>query len=597
MDKAHHFTIQNLLNCYTKETGKGIFRKASEFHTSLGLDPGTLICEIPFPRENTMVYAPVLYKSPTGRHLFAKTVWVKRGDEQPAKLDYLQLVSMMQRELSGGQDGISLAGEELILRTILSYQNMRKGIEEREADAESFSGKERTFLESEQSLLIGHQLHPTPKSRQGMDDAEEAEYAPERRGSFQLHYFWMDGKLIEEDSALGKSASRLIKEELMNDPDVPRLIKETRCSDESGALIPIHPLQARKLLGKPEVCEQIQAGHMTYLGPLGKKFHPTSSVRTVYHPESQYMYKFSIPVKITNSLRNNLRKELDRGVEISRLLSGRIGEELTGAFPHFSIIRDPAYINMKGSGSETGFEVVIRENPFGNGHEERTALIASLTQDGVYGEQSHLSRIINGIAREEEISTEDASEEWFKRYLAISLRPMYWLYSRYGIALEAHMQNAVVKMDRRGYPSDFFYRDNQGYYFMESKQHLLSGMVPNFNQKSGTVCGDEIAEERFRYYVFFNHMFGLVNAFGAGGLISEERLLLLLRKELELLLHTYGDHTNLIQSLLSETKLPCKANLLTRMKDMDELSGSLAEQSVYIHTSNPLMLAGERHEV
>ena len=32
------------------------------------------------------------------------------------------------------------------------------------------------------------------------------------------------------------------------------------------------------------------------------------------------MLKFSVPVKITNSLRINKQKELDRGVEMSRIL-------------------------------------------------------------------------------------------------------------------------------------------------------------------------------------------------------------------------------------------------------------------------------------
>ncbi|MGQ0417266.1 IucA/IucC family protein, partial [Bacillus sp. HC-TM] len=35
----------------------------------------------------------------------------------------------------------------------------------------------------------------------------------------------------------------------------------------------------------------------------------TSSLRTLYHPNSKYMLKFSFPVKVTNSMRINKLKE------------------------------------------------------------------------------------------------------------------------------------------------------------------------------------------------------------------------------------------------------------------------------------------------
>lgn len=403
---------------------------------------------------------------------------------------------------------------------------------------------------------------------------------------------------MEEDSVWGKNVAALIKEELLKDPFVSHAFAETYCQEDDFALIPVHPLQARKLLGQEYVCNLIQSGQLAYLGPQGRKFYPTSSVRTVYHPEANFMYKFSIPVKITNSLRINKRKELDRGVEVSRLLHGELQNKLQEHHPAFRIIEDPAYITLKSEAHETGFEVVIRDNPFQEGNDLRTTLLAALCQDHITGEASHLTNIISNIARQEGISVADVSERWFARYLQISLRPLYWLYASYGIALEAHQQNSIVKLDEEGYPSMFYYRDNQGYYFMESKAAALKELVGNLNEKSDTVCEDAIAEERFRYYVCFNHLFGLINAFGVNRLIDENRLLIMMREELKQLQVQLGDHTNLLESLLNEQELPCKANLLTRVHNMDELVGSLASQSVYVHVPNPIVTAaGELYEV
>ncbi|GAA3331877.1 hypothetical protein GCM10020331_090160 [Ectobacillus funiculus] len=44
-------------------------------------------------------------------------------------------------------------------------------------------------------------------------------------------------------------------------------------------------------------------------------------------------------------------------------------------------------------------------------------------------------------------------------------------------------KNSIVKLDEEGYPSMFYYRDNQGYYFMESKAAALKELVGNLNEK------------------------------------------------------------------------------------------------------------------
>jgi siderophore synthetase component len=594
---TNHLTIQNLINCYVKETGEGEWKLPNEVPIQIEDKEIKYVLVIPFNQLSVTLYIPVRYKSVTERHLFSPVMYYQMKNDQVKQLDYITLIAFMQKEFSLISNK-PIQTEELMIRTILSYQNMKRIISDRIDSLEECYQTEKTFLQSEQSLLIGHQVHPTPKSRQGIDEDEEHIFAPERKGSFQLHYFRAANDIVEEDSILPQKASKLIKEELKNDPFISPSFKEKYCQDDDFSLIPVHPLQARKLLGREDICHQIQKGKLAYLGPQGRKFYPTSSVRTVYHPEARFMYKFSIPVKITNSLRVNKRKELARGVEVSRLLHSELREQLAAHHPDFHIIQDPAFINLKLETEETGFEVVIRENPFQKGEDSRTTLLAALCQDHITGGASHLSNIIYDIANREGISTSQASEQWFARYLQVSLRPLYWLYAVYGIALEAHQQNSVIKLDEQGYPSTFYYRDNQGYYFMESKAQKLKQLVPTLNEKSDTICSDSIAEERFRYYVFFNHLFGLINAFGVNQLIDEQRLLLLLKEELKDLKKNLGDHTNLLDSLLYEKKLPCKANLLTRVHDMDELVGPLETQSVYVSVTNPLAVTvGELYEV
>lgn len=56
------------------------------------------------------------------------------------------------------------------------------------------------------------------------------------------------------------------------------------------------------------------------------------------------MLKLSLGLRITNSRRENLRKELHRGVEVHRLLRSGLSKQWQSAHPGFDIVRDPAWL-------------------------------------------------------------------------------------------------------------------------------------------------------------------------------------------------------------------------------------------------------------
>ncbi|MED4731319.1 IucA/IucC family protein [Aneurinibacillus migulanus] len=586
---AEKATIQSFLNCYLRETGNYVKHAFKRFDYVLfekhPASPQTVFVST-LPVQGIEIIIPVRYLSATGRHLFSFPIYYRtEASRMPQPADYITLTSLIAKELLLEQ-GRTDAEDEFILRVILSSRNIQRYVENRVEDTYSLTRTDFSFIEAEQSLLLGHLLHPTPKSKQGISEEEERIFSPELKGEFQLHYFKAHPSIVLQDSSVEKSAAAIIKEEISNDPSVGQGFIEENYRDEA-VLLPAHPLQARALMEKPEVQGLLKNGLLEYIGPVGRKFTATSSVRTVYSRQARYMYKFSIPIKITNSLRANKQKELDRGVEISRLLQTEVGERLSKRYGNFRIISDPAYINIKLQGEESGFEVVIRENPFYEDN-KHASLIAGLCQDHAYGGKSRLGSIIEEIAVQEGRTTEEVSVDWFKKYLSISLEPIIWLYEEYGLALEAHQQNAIVRL-KDGYPDIFYYRDNQGYYYCESKADRLAGLIPELSRKSHTICSDHVAEERLRYYFFFNHLFGLINGFGTAGLVQEEKLLQTLRESLEGQYRQTGETCNLLYSLLHMSELPCKANLLTRFYDMDELVGSLEAQSVYTVIQNPLL--------
>ena len=583
---AERATMQSFLNCYFRETGNCSLEETKNWPDLEGSIPDSLLVSNLLSQDIALL-VPLKYWSETGRHIFTFPIYYQNASKQVRELDYVTMVSIVSKELLNEQ-GRTDSEDELMLRVILSSQNIQRYVEARTEDIDALQSPDFTFIEAEQSLLFGHLFHPTPKSKQGISEKDEWIYSPELKGEFQLHYFLAEPSIVIQDSSEVRSASEIIKQELAGDLEISSEFRDTYCQKESRySIIPAHPLQAKVLIEKEEVKRLIEQGTLIYVGPLGKKFTATSSFRTVYSSTSRYMYKFSVPVKITNSLRANLQKELDRGVEIAKLIDSKVGDVLKEQHPSFRIIKDPAYLTIKTTEQESGFDVDIRENPFYENNEQ-ASLIAGLCQDNAYGAPSRLGAIIRKLSADENRSTEEVSKDWFKTYLSMTLKPMLWLFEVYGIVLEAHQQNSIIQL-QDGYPSTFYYRDNQGYYYCESKVERLLKILPELSEKSFTICSDEVAEERLQYYFFFNHLLGLINNFGTEGLVSEKTLLQLVQEQLETSSRESGDEglNRVIAGLLHARELSCKANLLTRFHDMDELVGSLETQSVYTTIENP----------
>lgn len=587
---AEHATFQSYFNCFLRETGLGekVERKELPAVESIGKADEWLLCRL--EKQKITLYVGLTYWSKTQRHLFSKQdVYYQMGDGGLLPLDYVTLVQLTTKELAlGAHTSAQSAVDELMLRIIQSEQMMETILDYRSEDQAALYNRDFTFQEAEQSLLFGHLLHPTPKSRQGFSDTETLHYSPELKGAFQLHYFRIPKEWAYEHSALHSSSTDLIKQMMWMDPEMDECIKHQYAQQDSYTVIPLHPWQAVFVKEKPEIKELILQGIVEDLGQMGREFYPTSSLRTVYHPEVPYMFKFSLNIKITNSVRANLWKELERGVEVKKILDSEIGEELQSKYPDFAIMSDPAFLTLKLNGNkETGFEVILRENPFMGEQAKQATPVVALCQDAMEGNRSRLHTIIHDIAIRKGQSTAVISEEWFRRYLDISFSPIMWLYLNKGIAPEAHQQNSVVTLED-GYPKSFYYRDNQGYYFVKSQQERLEKLIPGFNEKSDTVCADDVGDERLRYYFFVNHIFGLINAFGTADLIEEDVLLVILRTYLEELPVDKQHPSSLVDSLLSDATIAAKGNLLTRFYDMDELVGAMETQSVYTHIPNPL---------
>lgn len=237
---------------------------------------------------------------------------------------------------------------------------------------------------------------------------------------------------------------------------------------------------------------------------------------------------------------------------------------------------------------------MIRHNPFGRADDAGcvAGLVSPRPHESADGRplmRSRLTALVTGLAARTGRPRGAVAAEWFLRYLEHVVRPVLWLDSEAGIALEAHQQNTLLLLDADGWPIGGRYRDNQGYYFRASRRADLDARLPGIGEHSDTFVSDEVTDERFAYYLAINNVLGLIGAFGSQRLADERLLIAAYRRFLsDVATGPARLRTTMPALLLDSPVLRCKANLLTRLHGLDELVGPVDTQSVYVSISNPL---------
>ena len=588
---ADNASYQAFVNGYLKEIDEGVWHSIAQWKTASGFDTENhdkFMLELQLQHSEIKLVFGVAYRSIVGRHKLTGIYHQRPNSMEWHTIDSVSAIMLLIKEIYARSNNTYVCDQELELtsRTIESHQVMADYIQERIDDPALQSPR---FIDSEQSVLFGHWLHPTPKSRQGMHRWQHTHYAPELKGSFKLHFFAVKRKWLNQSSAISLSGEQIVLRIAEQETCDAQLAVVKQFSESDKALVAVHPLQAEWLLKQDYIQQLVSTQQLQPLGPLGATFTPTSSVRTLYCEQLNFMVKVSIPVKITNSMRINMGHELDAGVTLAKLLNTT---RFSSLHPQFQVIGDPAYLSLSlPNRDESGFEMILRDNPFTQTQHELgiggIQSIAALVQDAIVpNDRSKLATIIHTLSDKQGSSLHQTSIAWFNRYWQCAIEPAIRLFDEFGIALEAHQQNSLLDLTE-GYPRTYFYRDNQGFYLSSSVKSRLMQLEPDLIKCPELFYDNNMIFDRFGYYLVINQLFSVINRFGIDALVGEETLLNLARTKLDKLftqLSPLGQH--LIQSITERKSIPCKGNLLTRVDDVDELQAEM-EQAVYTQIKNP----------
>jgi len=602
MKVPSNISYQIIINAYLREvedTWSIVEKEHIDIPFSKYFDDKVTITQwvhIDLKQQSLEILIPVLYWSHTLRHQFAFPILSRnKSQDQWHTLELCHFVSSVMREetfkttTSNKQHTAKL--NTLIFRCLDSEKNTQTFLDFRHNDIlKMHNGDKQSFIESEQNLLIGHQLHPVSKSRDGFSSTDMMKYSPETCGDFQLHYFAVSKSIVHQDSALADNTSDLIKQQLsleLERSNTPKAGLLLYFELEDYSLIPVHPWQASYLREDNLVKDLEQDGRIKYLGPLGEKFTATTSIRTVFNEHCPFMYKFSLNIRITNSERVNKSWELDRVVESARMMSLPIANEIQESAPFFKIVDEPAYISIKVDGKVLdGFSCILRDAKDFIDPSRDISSITSLVQDNPLGGPNRLANIIKAIADKENEDINNVALKWFDHYLQVSIESLMTLFVEWGLCFEPHGQNVLIEMDN-GYPSRCFCRDGQGFFHREAAHEDWCKIIPNKGEATESIFPEDLACERLIYYPFVNQVFSIINALGTQGLADEKQLINSLNNRMESLNNKDTRYPfTLLEVLKNSERLPCKGNLLTQLYDMDELVGDIETQSIYVTLPN-----------
>lgn len=530
-------TAHTLLNCLVREVS------APEHQVTVDRDH--LLLRL--PRRDLLLRARLRRVSLIGAHRF-------QGPVQ--RLHAAAWVTVGWRELAGYvEEELELrtgtANEEFLPQVADSHETIRTALEHRARPAP----QPDLYLASEQALVFGHRFHPTPKARSG-DPSDWLAYGPETGSRMRLRHLAVRRDLVREE---GEPAEL----DALCPPADPEYVP-----------LPVHPWQFRLLRHHAALRAAMAEGAVVDMGVSGAVWAPTASVRTLYQPDADTFFKFSLNVRITNCVRKHASYELSGAVALNRLVQP-VMARLADRFPGCALLAEPGYRTLAVDGATDlieGFGVIVRSGLGSHLRPGVTPLLAAAIADEYPTSQAHVSHL---LAR-----GDGDLLSWWEAYLRLLLPPVLAAYFEHGVVLEPHLQNVVVGVTADGMPAQMLFRDLEGTKLLP--RHHASALAALPEDVRGPLTYDaERGWNRVAYCLLVNHVAEVLGALADLQPALEPALWGLVRDRIDAYARTAGEPPRL-RALLSGVPLPAKANLLLRWARKAD------RQAHYVHLPSPL---------
>ncbi|WP_026676865.1 IucA/IucC family protein [Fictibacillus gelatini] len=391
----------------------------------------------------------------------------------------------------------------------------------------------------EQWVVEGHPLHPGAKTKFGLDPADVIRYSPEWGALPEVALIAVAKGFCQTTSIDEQNVTTRLYEEYEGlQPVVEKTLRAQGLDDAQFELVPVHPWQFDHTLFN-FYKEEIEKKQIVPIPDFRIPAQALVSFRSLAplqdRGEKKHHIKTAVNVQTTSAVRTVSPQSVENGPILSKILAS-IQERENQFSGTLVVLQERAGIYFQPTNLELSEEnrwilqanlaSILRENPENyvkNEDEIPMPAAALLAESPISGKPIAVELIDKLADHYQLVDVEDAAVFFIERYANISLPGLIILMVRYGISLEAHMQNSV-SVFRNGEPVRILIRDFGGVRILPERLKK-NGFQAEFHPGSSTVTHnvDEL-RKIITYSVMQNHFAELITCLVRALDVNEEKL-------------------------------------------------------------------------
>lgn len=573
--------------------------------------PTSKVLEIKFPQSDRTLYAPI-----TGEHAFDRIdvegpFYIKYNHkhtiarvQHPNEILDCILVEAPHLENEASeqfhQDLINSANN---MTFAISYQALTMQHDNAPLFniIESFND---CYLRSEQAVIEGHPLHPGAKLRKGLNALQTYQYSSEFGQPIELKVILLHDKLSRTMS-LNEDYDATIRRLFPNLIDQLENEFSKNINFSAYHIMIVHPWQLDDVLLSDYQKEVTQNAIVVSKHTL--TYYAGLSFRTLVpkYPEMLPHIKLSTNVHITGEIRTLSEQTTHNGPLMTRILNDILHRDAIFKRYASNIIDEVAgihfYNNQDKSENQTErseqLGTLFRENIYQMIPQTVTPMIpSSLVATYPFNNEAPVVTLIKRYQSSAGLSSFETSARWWiETYSKALLGLVIPLVTKYGIALEAHLQNAIATFQEDGLLETMYIRDFEGLRIDKVQLNKMGYDTSHFHEKSRILTDSKTSVFNKAFYsTVQNHLGELILTISKSSTDSnlEKHLWIIVRDVLDNIFyqieHSTHQSNKVSDARIKEIKATMFASMIdykcvTTMRLEDE-----AHHYTYIKVNNPL---------
>lgn len=415
-------------------------------------------------------------------------------------------------------------------------------------------GEMDDLLYSESLVVEGHPTHPLSKTKLPLTNEEVMRYAPEFEQIIPLKVM-----LLRKEDAVTTSASSdpdfILNEVLKDDKaQLKDYAKALGYDIDDFEIVIIHPWQYEHVIVE-QFKTWIQEQRLIPT-PITLKSKATLSFRTIALLERPYHIKLPVQVQATSAIRTVSSVTTVDGPKLSYEL-----QDMLNVYPQLKVAREPFGLHAAIEPDQARqLAYIVRERPMIDG-EGVTVVTASLVNQNPVDDMKVVDSYLEWVDRE--ISAQSI-KHFMTVYAHTLIPPLIAYIQEYGIALEAHMQNTIVKLGK-DYKMAFMVRDLGG---SRIDLETMKEKIPNVKIENESLIAEDIEAviAKFQHAVIQNQMGELIYHLSQHEDVTEQELFTIVQEITRHAIDPNKPHATVLNQILFGTTITVKSLLRMRME-------------------------------